>query len=70
MTNIYLTISLSTHNGDDTPQNYDTVHFHRRMSKISDKPPASFSGHKTELRNVKSGGALRKIQTGITVLFF
>jgi len=40
------------------------------MSKISDKPPASFSGHKTELRNVKSGGALRKIQTGITVLFF
>jgi len=22
MTDIYLTISLSTHNGDDTPQNY------------------------------------------------
>jgi len=24
MTEIYLTISLSTHNGDDTPQNYDS----------------------------------------------
>jgi len=25
MTEIYLTISLSTHNGDDTPQNYYMV---------------------------------------------
>ena len=25
MTEIYLTISLSTHNGDDTPQNNDTI---------------------------------------------
>jgi hypothetical protein len=25
MTDIYLTVSLSTHNGDDTPQNYSTV---------------------------------------------
>jgi len=30
MTDIYLTISLSTHNGDDPPQNYEryTVFFH------------------------------------------
>jgi len=25
MTDIYLTISLSTHNGDDTPQNYERL---------------------------------------------
>jgi len=27
MTDIYLTFSLSTHNGDDTPQNYGLTHF-------------------------------------------
>jgi len=39
------------------------------MSQVSDKPVASFSRRKSELRDVKSGGALRKIGTGITVLF-
>jgi len=28
MTDIYLTISLSTHNRDDTPQNYDPQEWH------------------------------------------
>jgi len=31
MTEIYLTISFSTHNGDDTPQNYEPLLFAYRM---------------------------------------
>ena len=31
MTSIYLTISLSTHNGDDTPQNSSLRHLHVRI---------------------------------------
>ena len=31
MTDIYLTISLSTHNGDDTPQNYDSLTIYHMM---------------------------------------
>jgi len=27
MTDIYLTVSLPTHNGDDTPQNYGSLYF-------------------------------------------
>jgi len=34
MTEIVLIISLSTHNGDDTPQNYDTWHFMYKNYKI------------------------------------
>jgi hypothetical protein len=40
---------------------YDAARFHRKMSEVSDNPAASFSGCKSELRNVKSGGALKKI---------
>ena len=37
MNEIYLAISLSTHNGDDTPQNQKTVFFNtRRVSKDSE----------------------------------
>ena len=32
MTEIYLTISLSTYNGDDTPQNYVTSYCSRTFS--------------------------------------
>ena len=34
MTEIYLTISLSTHNGDDTPQNYVALHPRRQQFSL------------------------------------
>jgi len=35
MTDIYLTISLSTHNGDDTPQSQQTANVRRKEAMRS-----------------------------------
>ena len=42
MTDIYLTISLSTHNGDDTPQNCDCQGFNNLPPRSPDATPCNF----------------------------